>query len=320
MATKLEAFIQSGSVRLAVQDHGGTGPVMLLLHGARRSAADWLPMARLLAPKRHVVALDLRGHGLSESGEWNVDLVLKDINAVLLNYSTADISIAGHSLGGVLAFLYASRYGGVSRLIDLDGFALRASEYVGLPPEEAAAAQRRARAEWGLPQPNLTAKAVANLEKNVIKAYGLSPTDSSEIVRRTLNPLDNDSYSFRTDTRAILGIQAVYGAFLDDHSFFDLVRAIDVPSLIFRANRLSLPPQLPEWHKEMLEAYFLGVQHQTEALRYSSQVTLSVRESTPYDDAGGASCIGRRNEPISHNTLRPGATCTCGIHRLNIRF
>lgn len=280
MTSKIESFIQSGSLKLAVQDHGGTGPIMLLLHGAGRTAADWIPMARLLTSIRHVIALDLRGHGLSDSGEWNVDLVLEDIRAVHRSYSTTDISIAGHSLGGVLAFLYTSRYGEVSRVIDLDGFALLASEYVGLSPTDAAASQERAQAEWVRPQPNLTIRAVANIEKSFIEAYALSAANSSEIIGRTLNRLDNDSYSFRTDKGAILGIRALYGAFLNDLSFFDLVRAIDVPSLMFRANRLALPPQLPEWHKEMLQAYFLGVQHQTEALNPASQVTLSVRESS----------------------------------------
>jgi pimeloyl-ACP methyl ester carboxylesterase len=106
-------------------------------------------MARLLTSNRHVVAIDLRGHGQSASGEWRIDLVLKDIKAVLESYSTEDVSIVGHSLGGVLAFLYASKYGGVSRVIDLDGFALHVSEYVGLSPAEAAVSQKRAHAQWG---------------------------------------------------------------------------------------------------------------------------------------------------------------------------
>jgi pimeloyl-ACP methyl ester carboxylesterase len=253
---------------------------MLLLHGAGRSAADWLPMARLLVSHRRVIALDLRGHGLSESGAWNVDLVLRDIQTVLQSYSTSDISMVGHSLWGVLAFLHASRYGGVSHVIDLDGFALRASEYVGLSPAEAAASQERARAEWVRPQPTLTGKAVANLEQRVAEIYGLCPADSSEIVRRRLNLLNDDRYSFRADAATTLGIRALYAAFLSDHSFFDLVRTIDAPSLIFRANRLILPPGLPEWHKEMLQAYFLGVQHQTEELVQSGRLTLSVRESS----------------------------------------
>lgn len=280
MTREQEVFIQSGPVRLAVQDHGGTGPIMLLLHGAGQSAADWLPMARRLTSNQHVVAMDLRGHGQSESGEWNVDLVLRDIKTVLESYSTADVSIAGHSLGGVLAFLYASKYGGVRCVIDLDGFALRASEYVGLSAAEAATSQKRARAEWGRLQPRLTSEAVATLEKKVIKAYGVSPSDSSEIVRRRLNQVDDDHYSFRLDAGAIHGIRALYEAFLNGHSFFDLVRAIDVPTMIFRANRLSLPPQLPEWHRALLQAYFLGVRQQTEVLMYSSQFTVSVRENS----------------------------------------
>ncbi|AME28275.2 hypothetical protein AXG89_31085 (plasmid) [Burkholderia sp. PAMC 26561] len=280
MTQSIERFVQSGSLQLAVQDHGGTGPVMLLLHGAGRTADDWNPMTRLLTSIRHVITLDLRGHGLSESGEWNVDLILEDIRAVHRSYSTADITIAGHSLGGVLAFLYTSRYGDVSHVIDLDGFALLASEYVGLSPVEAATYQERARAGWVQPQPNLTSKAVAKLQKTVIDSYGLSPADSAEIMRRTLNPIANDSYSFRTDIGAIRGIRALYGAFLNDRSFFDLVRSVASPSLIFRANRLSLPPQLPEWHRKMLQAYFLGVQQQSDALKDSCQVMLSVRESS----------------------------------------
>ncbi len=280
MTAKIERFVLSGSLRVAVQDHGGKGPLMLLLHGAGRTAADWIPMTRLLTSVRHVIALDLRGHGLSESGEWNVDLVLEDIRAVHRNYSTADISIAGHSLGGVLAFLYTSKYGGVSRVIDLDGFALLASEYVGLSPVEAVTFEERARADWLQPQPRLTRKTVAKLEKTIIDCYGLSPADSSEIVMRALNPITNETYLIRTDIGAIRGIRALYGTFLNDRSFFDLVRSVAPPSLIFRANRLSLPPQPPEWHRKTLQAYFLGVQQQSDALRDSRHVMLSVRDSS----------------------------------------
>ncbi len=116
--------------------------------------------------------------------------------------------------------------------------------------------------------------------KQLPTSNDMSSADSSEIVRRRLRLLNNDRYSYRTDMAAILGIRALYAAFLSDHSFFDLVRTIDAPSLIFRANRLTLPPGLPVWHKEMLQAYFLGVQHQTEELMQSSRLTLSVRESS----------------------------------------
>ncbi|MGI4861361.1 MAG: alpha/beta fold hydrolase [Janthinobacterium lividum] len=280
MTPRSDVFIQSGAVRLAVQDYGGSGSLVLLLHGAGRSAADWLPMTRQLTSNRHVVALDLRGHGLSESGEWTADTVLEDIQTVLQTYSSADVSILGHSLGGVLAFLYARKYGGIRRIVDLDGFALCASEYVGMSAAQAMTSEARARAGWLRPQAALTGQAVAALERNCREASGLSQADGSEIIARMLVPLGDDRYSLRTDTQAILGIRDLYDGFLAGRSFFDLVRAMETPSLIFRAGRLDLPPKIPEWYKDMLQAYHLGVQKQTDALQESSQFMLSVRESS----------------------------------------
>ncbi|CAG4890071.1 hypothetical protein R52603_05099 [Paraburkholderia saeva] len=50
----------AGTTRLAVQDYGGTGEFIWLLHGAGRSAADWLPMAPLPAGHGRVIATNLR--------------------------------------------------------------------------------------------------------------------------------------------------------------------------------------------------------------------------------------------------------------------
>lgn len=278
--SRSDVFIRSGGVKLALQDHGGAGPLVLLLHGAGQSAADWLLMARQLTTNRHVVALDLRGHGSSGSGEWTANSVLEDIQVVLQNYSSADVSILGHSLGGVLAFLYTHAYGGVHRIIDLDGFALCAGEYVGISATQAMASEARARAGWLRPQAKLTRQRVAELERNCMEAYGLSQADASEIVGRRLESLRDDRYSFRMDAQAIPGIQALYADFLHGRSFFDLVQAVETPSLIFRAGRLDLPLKIPEWYGNMLQAYRLGVQERTNALQDSNQITLSVRESS----------------------------------------
>ena len=50
---------------------GGAGPAMpagvLLIHGLSNTAWSWTPVARRLRAARHVVAMDLRGHGLSDA-------------------------------------------------------------------------------------------------------------------------------------------------------------------------------------------------------------------------------------------------------------
>src|SRR6186713_3114004 len=46
---------------------GGAGPGILLIHGLSNTAWAWTPVARRLRGARHVIAMDLRGHGLSDA-------------------------------------------------------------------------------------------------------------------------------------------------------------------------------------------------------------------------------------------------------------
>jgi len=45
----------------------GAAPGVLLIHGLSNTAWSWTPVARRLRAVRHVVAMDLRGHGLSDA-------------------------------------------------------------------------------------------------------------------------------------------------------------------------------------------------------------------------------------------------------------
>ena len=56
-----------------------TSPGVLLIHGLSKTAWTWTPVARRLRSARHVVAMDLRGHGLSdaptEDGAYDLDVL-----------------------------------------------------------------------------------------------------------------------------------------------------------------------------------------------------------------------------------------------------
>jgi pimeloyl-ACP methyl ester carboxylesterase len=272
-------FIQSGAVRLAVQDYGGAGPFLLLLHGVGQSCADWIPIASRLCASSRVVAMDLRGHGLSESGEWTIDVVLADIHTVLLNYRVTAPTIVGHSLGGVLAFLYSKRFGGVRAVIDLDGFALRKSEYVGITETEAEALQKRTRDGWDRPRPRVSKAVVLERENRLVSKYGLSQAASSSMVRRSLAPVDNEHFEPRVEPATLAAIRSFFESFLDHGDFFDTVRSCNTRSLIFRATRLDIR-SLPEWHRKLLEAYVRGVEFQTGALNNQSNIKVVSRESS----------------------------------------
>lgn len=89
-------------------------PPLLALHGWLDNAGSFDRLAPLLAGDRHVVALDLRGHGRSShlpDGEWYhyVDR-LDELRGVFDHFGWARAGLLGHSLGGTLASLFAALY------------------------------------------------------------------------------------------------------------------------------------------------------------------------------------------------------------------
>ncbi|MDH6126164.1 alpha/beta fold hydrolase [Kitasatospora sp. GP82] len=58
--------VEGPAGRIAVVDHGGDGPDVLLLHGATRTLLDW-EAVRPHLPGLRLVAMDLRGHGRSDT-------------------------------------------------------------------------------------------------------------------------------------------------------------------------------------------------------------------------------------------------------------
>lgn len=124
------------------RDHGGDGPLLLLLHGAGRSSADWAAAAPQLAGRHRVLAVDLPGHGRSApAGSWDFAEVCADLDDTLAAAGSAGrVAVAGHSLGGMVASVYAAtRPDRVAAAVDLDGFGWgRPDQYPGVPEEEAA--------------------------------------------------------------------------------------------------------------------------------------------------------------------------------------
>lgn len=90
---------------------GGTGEVVLFLHGGGGMGADWIPLAARIATHRHVVIADRPGHGLSDSFDhegvdlrrMSVDLVGSILGAMGAKRAT----LVGGSFGAFMAMSYA---------------------------------------------------------------------------------------------------------------------------------------------------------------------------------------------------------------------
>jgi pimeloyl-ACP methyl ester carboxylesterase len=82
----------------------GSGPPLVLVHGAGGSADLWGPQLDGLADVARVVALDLPGHGpLGGRGQPSVAAYQAWLDGVLTDLIDGPVVLAGHSMGGAIA-------------------------------------------------------------------------------------------------------------------------------------------------------------------------------------------------------------------------
>ncbi len=97
--------------RLRVLD-AGSGPAVLLVHGITLSADIWhRQLGALPAAGIRAVAVDLRGHGGSVAGSGGLRFgrLADDIGVVIDALDLLDVTLVGHSMGGMVALQFLGR-------------------------------------------------------------------------------------------------------------------------------------------------------------------------------------------------------------------
>jgi len=118
------------SIRLHYLDWGGSGRPLVLLHGLASSSRIWDFTAPLLAGHFHTVALDQRGHGLSDKpGSYAFAETTGDLASFIDALGLERPVIAGHSWGAGVALQFAADYPEIPAAIALidGGFVERSS-------------------------------------------------------------------------------------------------------------------------------------------------------------------------------------------------
>lgn len=102
-------MVDTGGVRLACRVTGDDGaPPLVALHSLGEDGADWDATARRLAGRYQVYAPDLRGHGRSDRcAEYSFELMRDDVLALLDALGLERVTLLGHSMGAVVAYLLA---------------------------------------------------------------------------------------------------------------------------------------------------------------------------------------------------------------------
>ena len=109
-------------IQLAVWE--GKGKQILCIHGITANSRFWDCLASALAPHHRVMAMDLRGRGLSDkpSTGYSIKHHCKDILALMNDQDLKRPVLMGHSLGAFISLVFTAKYPQrVDRLILVDG-------------------------------------------------------------------------------------------------------------------------------------------------------------------------------------------------------
>ncbi|MCV6593405.1 MAG: alpha/beta hydrolase [Silicimonas sp.] len=90
----------------------GDGPPLFLIHGIGAARDTWRYLMPVLTEHFTVISYDLRGHGNSPQpeGEFGLDELVADLEALRAKLGIERAHFAGHSLGGMIGPAYARKY------------------------------------------------------------------------------------------------------------------------------------------------------------------------------------------------------------------
>jgi len=216
---------------LAYSDSGQGRPVVLL-HGLTCHLGYWLRVIPMLGGVR-VVALDFRGHGLSEhSDSYRYEDYERDLLWLLDRLELDEVTIAGHSLGAYVALLAASRSDRIGRVLAIDV----KSDWT----DEDAAFAERSRGASQRVEPER--EALADRLARSLGPAVLSPDELELLAERSIEPVEG-GWRFRWDRR-VLDTEPV-----DPFAFLPSVRC---PTHVMAGSQSDVMP--PEQARRFAEA------------------------------------------------------------------
>jgi pimeloyl-ACP methyl ester carboxylesterase len=102
----------------------GDGRPVLCIHGLTANSRFWDCVASALSPRHKIIAMDLRGRGLSDkpSTGYSIDHHCKDVLTLMDDLGLKRPVLMGHSLGAFISLVFAAQHPDrVDRLILVDG-------------------------------------------------------------------------------------------------------------------------------------------------------------------------------------------------------
>ena len=160
----------------------------VLIHATGFHARTWDAVVHLLPDDWRVFALDMRGHGASQSppdkagADWRE--MAADLNEWLAQRDLTDVVVSGHSMGGCICTIAAATGNRIESLALIDPVLVNPrGPMPPTPPDSLSIAARKRRRIWSSPQEmaeSLTGRgAFTHWPREAVESYvryGLNPT------------------------------------------------------------------------------------------------------------------------------------------------
>ncbi|HLV44516.1 MAG TPA: alpha/beta hydrolase [Aggregatilineales bacterium] len=176
----IDKTVTTGDLRFHYRDWGGRGWPVVLLHGLASTSHSWDLVAPLLVEHARVIALDLRGHGLSDKPDegYDFETLSADVFEIASQLMADRPVVVGHGWGANVGLWMAAHasdeLGGLvmvdGGVIDLEGLTWdEAQARLSLPdvdgtPLEAYRENLAQRSPQGLVTPAVEAATLASFE------------------------------------------------------------------------------------------------------------------------------------------------------------
>lgn len=181
----IDAFVSLEGLQFHYVSWGAqSNPLIICLHGLRSYARTFEPLARLLADRFHVLALDQRGRGDTDwdpACNYYIDQYVRDLEALVERLGCDKFHLLGHSMGGANALYFASRNPDRLMSVILEDSGPGASDAGSAGVERIKSellstpmsfpSWDEAKAFWRSVRPNVTEEAIASRVANSLREF-----------------------------------------------------------------------------------------------------------------------------------------------------
>jgi pimeloyl-ACP methyl ester carboxylesterase len=241
-----------------------------LLHGGGRTLADW-ELVRPHVRGRRVVAADLRWHGFStDEGDVSLEANADDVEAIIDALELDDPAIAGHSLGGMVAAVYAMRHPECPGVANLDGQGIGTpDQYEGIGAERLEAFHDQMK-QWRSAQVRRATSGddawhnafVSEIETDLSGRWALDASVADAVASRSFIRTTDGTWNLRPSEQYFTLLEPM----LESLRLFDVYRAVECPLLIYRCTRAETTPEPVPGADEVMNGYDRGLARDLTAL------------------------------------------------------